>query len=216
MPDFHVTFRNLSHAVNLRHETDGFTSPPKEGVLRIFFAMKNPKASVGFEPANLGTKGQQATSRPPKPLSICLSRIFFSLISIAQSLLSFPFLRFAFYLSLCYILLRSLLLNFTFRNPVLTIILSALFSLSLPLSLSLSPCLRLSIYVVTSRKASHRGVPGSFPGRNVCHLWCRVWLWDRLYTPNTSSSPVSYLSTQAHVHSGKEQWACSRPQFRKR
>ena len=25
------------HAANLRHGTDGFTSPPKEGVLRIFF-----------------------------------------------------------------------------------------------------------------------------------------------------------------------------------
>jgi len=36
MPDFHVAFRNLLHAVNLRHGTDGFTSPPKEGVLRIF------------------------------------------------------------------------------------------------------------------------------------------------------------------------------------
>ena len=32
-----------------------------------FFAMKNPTASAGFEPANLGTKGQHATSRPPKP-----------------------------------------------------------------------------------------------------------------------------------------------------
>ena len=30
-------------------------------------SMKNPTASVGFEPANLGTKGQHATSRPPKP-----------------------------------------------------------------------------------------------------------------------------------------------------
>ena len=57
MPDFHVTFRDLLHAVNLRHGADGFTSPPKEGVLRIFFALKNPTASVGFEPANLGTKG---------------------------------------------------------------------------------------------------------------------------------------------------------------
>ena len=64
MPDFHVTFRNLVHAVNLRHGTDGFTSPPKEGVLRI--------SSAGFEPANLGTKGQHATSRPPKPLGILL------------------------------------------------------------------------------------------------------------------------------------------------
>ena len=30
-------FRDLLHAANLRHGTDGFTSPPKEGVLRIFF-----------------------------------------------------------------------------------------------------------------------------------------------------------------------------------
>jgi biopolymer transport protein ExbD len=41
-------------------------------VLMIFFALKNPTASAGFEPANLGSKGQHATSRPPKPLSIAL------------------------------------------------------------------------------------------------------------------------------------------------
>jgi hypothetical protein len=34
--DFHVTFRDLLHAVKLRHGADGFTSPPKEGVLIIF------------------------------------------------------------------------------------------------------------------------------------------------------------------------------------
>ena len=68
MPDFHVTFRDLLHAVNLRHGTNGFTSLPKEGVLRIFFALKNSTASAGFEPANLGTKGQHATSRPPRLL----------------------------------------------------------------------------------------------------------------------------------------------------
>jgi len=45
-------FGVLLHAVNLRHGTDGFTSPPKEGALRIFFA--------GFEPAKLGTTGQHA------------------------------------------------------------------------------------------------------------------------------------------------------------
>ena len=44
MPDFHVTFRDLLHAVNLRHGTDGFTSLPKEGVLRIFC----PEKSDGF------------------------------------------------------------------------------------------------------------------------------------------------------------------------
>jgi len=64
--------RDLIHAANLRHGTDGFTSPPKEGVLRIFFAHKNPTASAGFEPANLGTKGQHATSRPPKPDQKCI------------------------------------------------------------------------------------------------------------------------------------------------
>jgi hypothetical protein len=31
------------------------------------FHPKNPTASAGFEPTNLGTKGQHATSRPPKP-----------------------------------------------------------------------------------------------------------------------------------------------------
>jgi len=60
--------RDLLQAANLRHGTDGFTSSPKEGVLKIFFALKNPTASVGFEPANLGTKGQHATSRTPKPI----------------------------------------------------------------------------------------------------------------------------------------------------
>jgi hypothetical protein len=53
-----------------RHGTDGFISPPKEGVLRIFFHPKNLTASAGFEPANLGTKGQHATSRPLKPIRI--------------------------------------------------------------------------------------------------------------------------------------------------
>jgi hypothetical protein len=33
-----------------------------------FFALKNPTASAGFEPANLGSRGQHASSRPPKPL----------------------------------------------------------------------------------------------------------------------------------------------------
>ena len=40
----------------MRHGTNGFTSLLKEGVLKIFFALKNPTASAGFEPVNLGTK----------------------------------------------------------------------------------------------------------------------------------------------------------------
>ena len=69
-------FRDLLHAENLRHGTDGFTSPPKEGMLR-FFRPKNPTASAGFEPVNLGTKGQHATSRPPKPFIIYYGYIIF-------------------------------------------------------------------------------------------------------------------------------------------
>ena len=42
---------------------------PSEGrCTEDFFALKNPAASARFEPANLGTKGQHATPRPPKPL----------------------------------------------------------------------------------------------------------------------------------------------------
>jgi hypothetical protein len=33
--------RFLLHAVNLRHGTDGFSSPPKEGVLRILSPLKS-------------------------------------------------------------------------------------------------------------------------------------------------------------------------------
>jgi hypothetical protein len=52
--------RVLLYAANIRH-----TSPPKD-----FFVLKIPTASSGFETANLDTKGQHATSRPPKPLII--------------------------------------------------------------------------------------------------------------------------------------------------
>jgi hypothetical protein len=34
--EFHVNQRVLLHAASLRHGTDGFTSPPKEGMLWIF------------------------------------------------------------------------------------------------------------------------------------------------------------------------------------
>jgi len=43
-------FRVLLHAVNLRHGTDGFTSPPKEGVLRIFSPLKIRRLRPGMNP----------------------------------------------------------------------------------------------------------------------------------------------------------------------
>ena len=57
---FHGKCRDLLHAANLRHGTDGFTSPPKEGMLRIFSPEKNLTASAGIEPAILGSRGQHA------------------------------------------------------------------------------------------------------------------------------------------------------------
>ena len=50
MPDFHVTFRDILHAVNLRHGTNGFTSLPKEGVLRIFSSWKIRRLRRGLNP----------------------------------------------------------------------------------------------------------------------------------------------------------------------
>ena len=50
MPDFDVTFRDLLHAVNLRHGTDSFTSPPKEGVLSIFLPWEIQRLRSGLNP----------------------------------------------------------------------------------------------------------------------------------------------------------------------
>jgi hypothetical protein len=42
---FHVNCMDLLHAANLRHGTDGFISTPKEGELKVIFAMKKPRFS---------------------------------------------------------------------------------------------------------------------------------------------------------------------------
>jgi hypothetical protein len=43
-----------------RHEADGFTSPSKEGVLRIFTALKNPSFRPGLNLRTLGSNGKHA------------------------------------------------------------------------------------------------------------------------------------------------------------
>ena len=42
-------------------------------LLPLRMKAKNPTVSAGFEPANLDTKGQHATPRPPKPLCMDMS-----------------------------------------------------------------------------------------------------------------------------------------------
>jgi hypothetical protein len=44
VPTSTISCKVLLHAANLRHGTDGFNSPPKEGMLRIF----SPEKSDGF------------------------------------------------------------------------------------------------------------------------------------------------------------------------
>ena len=52
LPKFRLPlkFRDLLHAANLRHGTDGFTSPPNKGVLRIFFTLKIRRLRPGLNP----------------------------------------------------------------------------------------------------------------------------------------------------------------------
>ena len=49
-------FRDLSHAANLRHGTEGFTYPPKEGVLRIFSLLKIRRVRPGLNPRTWALK----------------------------------------------------------------------------------------------------------------------------------------------------------------
>jgi hypothetical protein len=51
--------RDFLHAANMRHETDGFISPPKEGMLRIF----SPKKSNGFGQVLTRELGYQRPAR---------------------------------------------------------------------------------------------------------------------------------------------------------
>ena len=63
--------RNIQGSFTCRKSTtwDKRLYFPSEGRrAEDFFALKNPTASAGFEPANLGINGQHATSRAPKPL----------------------------------------------------------------------------------------------------------------------------------------------------
>jgi hypothetical protein len=67
--DFHGTLKDLLHAANLRHGTHGFTSLPKEGVLRIFRPLKIRRLRWGLNPRTWVPEASTLTSRPPKPLT---------------------------------------------------------------------------------------------------------------------------------------------------
>jgi hypothetical protein len=66
--DFHGKCRVILHAAKLRHGTDGFTSPPKEGMLRIFLARKIRRFQPGMNPRTWVPEASMLTTRPLKPL----------------------------------------------------------------------------------------------------------------------------------------------------
>jgi hypothetical protein len=45
---------------------NGFTSPPKEVVLQIIIAHKNPSLLAGFEPGNLASNGKHSGITPSR------------------------------------------------------------------------------------------------------------------------------------------------------
>jgi hypothetical protein len=67
--DFHGTYRDLLHAANLRHGPHGFTSLPKEGVLRIFPPLKIRRLRPGLNLRTWVPEASTLTPRPPKPLT---------------------------------------------------------------------------------------------------------------------------------------------------
>jgi hypothetical protein len=55
---FHTSKASLTCREIERYLADGFTSPLKEGVLRIFIVLKNSSPSAGFEPVNFESNGK--------------------------------------------------------------------------------------------------------------------------------------------------------------
>ena len=65
--------RDILHAANLRHGRDGFTSPPKEGVLRIFSPLKFRQLRPGLNPRTWVPKASTLPLdhwQPPRPFVI--------------------------------------------------------------------------------------------------------------------------------------------------
>jgi hypothetical protein len=55
---------------------------PRDRRLRIFITLKTPSSSAGFEPANFGSSGKHATTRPPRAPPGLVFRYFFSTLVI--------------------------------------------------------------------------------------------------------------------------------------
>jgi hypothetical protein len=67
---FHTSKVSLTWYKILQHGASSFTSPQKEGVLRIFIALTNPAPSSRFEPSNLRSNGKNANHYTAKDDSV--------------------------------------------------------------------------------------------------------------------------------------------------
>ena len=63
----HVNLQVLLHAAKLGHGTDSFTSPPEEGMLRIFTPVKIQRFRQDLNPQTWVPETSKLTTRPPKP-----------------------------------------------------------------------------------------------------------------------------------------------------
>ena len=72
--------REFMDAVNLQHGTDGFTSPPKEGVLRIFFVLKIRRLRPGLNPRTLVLKASTLPLDHRSRCTLCILIIFGSAV----------------------------------------------------------------------------------------------------------------------------------------
>jgi len=73
--EFHITFRDLLHAVKLQHGTRRLYFPSEWRRAENFFSLKIRRLRPGANPRT--TKGQHATSRPPKPQSFLVRSAVF-------------------------------------------------------------------------------------------------------------------------------------------
>jgi hypothetical protein len=79
--NFHVTFRDF---FTCRKAWPTALLSLRRKACWGFFRPKNPTALAGCEPANVGTKGQHATSKAPKPIYSVLGQLFWNCCGVVS------------------------------------------------------------------------------------------------------------------------------------